>query len=79
MDWRQSLIQLRMHGRSGLFCALHLQVYILPENPQLKTALMVFALPLDIIIAPLPHELYQELDSECRGPVYLRGDPKYVS
>jgi len=82
MDWRQSLIQLRMHGRSGLFCALHLQVlyiYILPENLQLKTALMVFELPLDIIVAPLPHELYQELDSECRGPVYLRGDPKYVS
>lgn len=54
-------------------------IYILPENLQLKTALMVFELPLDIIVAPLPQELYQELDSECRGPVYLRGDPKYVS
>jgi len=66
-------------SKCAVLCPAFTSIYILPENPQLKTALMVFALPLDIIVAPLPHELYQELDSECRGPVYLRGDPKYVS
>lgn len=38
---------------------------------------MVFALPLDIVVTPLPDELYQELGSACRGPVYLRGEASF--
>jgi len=56
--------------------SLAIGIYIVRKS---AIASMVFALPLDIVITPLPHELYQELGSACRGPVYLRGDPKYVS
>jgi hypothetical protein len=39
---------------------------------------MYYGLPLDVVVTPLANDLYQELGAACRGPVYLRGDPRYA-
>lgn len=75
----QSVKQARLFtvDREGLHSLAQPHKYVHHGKCQILSP-MYYGLPPDVVVTPLPKDLYQELGSACRGPVYLRGDPRYA-